>query len=309
MVSILLCSYNGEKYISKQLDSIKNQTVQADEVIIKDDCSTDRTVEICEQFIKNNSLSWKIIRNENNLGYRLNFLQGLKETSEEIVFLCDQDDIWKSNKIEEMSKEMEANNEIMSLTSTMDLIDEKDDVIKKHLKHPFSKKGDIRKINNKEYYKFPTYLGMTMAIRREVIDNMNLKYGDIVTHDFYCNYFALRMGGVYYLDKALTERRSCGENISHKLRQEQLKNDYKGNDRLRVVNKYIEILELFDKMDKEFGFKEDKDLEQEISLLKKRRECMMSDKILKIIFGEIKLIKNCGLKTTMKDIKASIKGE
>ena len=69
LVSVAVATYNGERFILKQLESIYNQTEAADEVIICDDCSTDKTVEICKDFIKKRSLSnWRISVNEKNAG-------------------------------------------------------------------------------------------------------------------------------------------------------------------------------------------------------------------------------------------------
>ena len=63
-ISLIMAVYNGEKYLIKQLQSINNQTNKIDEVILIDDCSKDRSVEIVEEFIKENQLdNWKLIIN------------------------------------------------------------------------------------------------------------------------------------------------------------------------------------------------------------------------------------------------------
>ena len=73
-ISLIMAVYNGEKYLIKQLQSINNQTNKIDEVILIDDCSKDRSVEIVEEFIKENQLdNWKLIINNENLGYKNNF--------------------------------------------------------------------------------------------------------------------------------------------------------------------------------------------------------------------------------------------
>lgn len=73
-ISLIMAVYNGEKYLIKQLQSINNQTNKIDEVILIDDCSKDRSVEIIEKFIKENQLdNWKLIINNENLGYKNNF--------------------------------------------------------------------------------------------------------------------------------------------------------------------------------------------------------------------------------------------
>ena len=75
--SILLTTFNGEKYILEQLESIKQQTLPADEVIIIDDASSDNTAEMIESYITKNNLStWILIVNKKNIGWRKNFFEG-----------------------------------------------------------------------------------------------------------------------------------------------------------------------------------------------------------------------------------------
>lgn len=130
-VSIAMTTYNGEKYILSLLNSIKAQTVSPDEVIIYDDCSTDNTFELVAEYILRNNLSdWKVTKNECNIGWKKNFRQALKDCKSELIFLCDQDDIWENFKISEMKQIMETHPEIQLLTSnyTPFNIDRKDKV-------------------------------------------------------------------------------------------------------------------------------------------------------------------------------------
>ena len=102
-VSLVMAVYNGEKYLIEQLDSIRKQTYPIDEVILIDDVSTDNSYELIHQYIDGYKLvNWKLIKNENNLGYRKNFKKGLEIVDGDIIFLSDQDDRWHLNKIEVM---------------------------------------------------------------------------------------------------------------------------------------------------------------------------------------------------------------
>ena len=67
-ISLVMATYNGAKYLNEQLDSIKNQTLKLDEVIIVDDVSTDDTSYLVEKYISNHQLNWMFIKNEKNLG-------------------------------------------------------------------------------------------------------------------------------------------------------------------------------------------------------------------------------------------------
>lgn len=123
-VSIAMTTYNGEKYILSLLDSIKSQIVLPDEVIIYDDCSTDNTFELVTKYILNNNLSnWKATKNKCNIGWKKNFRQALKDCKYELIFLCDQDDIWENYKISEMKQVMEKHSEIQLLTSNYTPLD------------------------------------------------------------------------------------------------------------------------------------------------------------------------------------------
>ena len=99
-VSIALCTYNGEKFLDLQLESLRHQTVAPDELIVCDDASSDRSVEIVEAFARRVSFPVRLFRNARNLGYVKNFEQAISHCTQDLVFLCDQDDLWDARKIE-----------------------------------------------------------------------------------------------------------------------------------------------------------------------------------------------------------------
>lgn len=100
MTSVALCTYNGENYIRKQIDSILNQTVKVDEIVVCDDGSTDETLSIIESFRENTSVDIRIYRNETNLGVCANFQKAVDLCNGDIIFLSDQDDVWHLDKVE-----------------------------------------------------------------------------------------------------------------------------------------------------------------------------------------------------------------
>ena len=93
MISIAMTTYNGEKYLCEQLDSILAQTFQDFELIICDDCSSDSTWQILEKYAHDNS-KVKIFRNEKNLGFKKNFEKAISLCQGEYIAFSDQDDIW-----------------------------------------------------------------------------------------------------------------------------------------------------------------------------------------------------------------------
>lgn len=118
-ISIVVCTYNGMSYLEDQLDSLRLQTRKPDEVLVSDDNSDDGTVEYVKSYINKYNLdNWLIRVNKPNLGWRKNFMKAIHDSNGDIVFTCDQDDIWDENKIKYMSEIMENHSEINMLTSS-----------------------------------------------------------------------------------------------------------------------------------------------------------------------------------------------
>ena len=104
-ISVILTTFNGSKYIEKQLESILNQTVQPDEIIICDDRSTDKTVFLLNKYLVNNKI--KLFVNEKQLGVVENFKQAAKlALNGNWIVFSDQDDIWALQKLRRLIDEM-----------------------------------------------------------------------------------------------------------------------------------------------------------------------------------------------------------
>lgn len=101
-ISIAMATYNGADYLQEQLDSFLAQTRRPDEFVVVDDCSSDDTLKILEEFSKCAPFEVRIYRNEVNLGYAQNFGRVLSFCTGDLIFLSDQDDIWFKEKIEKI---------------------------------------------------------------------------------------------------------------------------------------------------------------------------------------------------------------
>lgn len=99
-VSVVLCTYNGEKFVAQQIESILNQSILPDELIVSDDCSSDNTVDIVSDFARRHPATIRLFRNDLNLGFVENFEKAISFADGEIIFLSDQDDSWFEDKIE-----------------------------------------------------------------------------------------------------------------------------------------------------------------------------------------------------------------
>jgi glycosyltransferase involved in cell wall biosynthesis len=99
LISIAMCTYNGGPYLSGQLVSFVQQTQRPDELIACDDCSTDNTLQVLDQFRKEASFHVKVYRNQQRLGPTKNFEKALSLCSGDFIFLSDQDDVWMPQKL------------------------------------------------------------------------------------------------------------------------------------------------------------------------------------------------------------------
>jgi glycosyltransferase involved in cell wall biosynthesis len=100
-VSVVMCTYNGQRFVSEQLISILNQTYPIHEIVIQDDCSTDITWSILSEFQANHNII-RCFRNKENIGVHKNFVTAYLKTTGDYIAPCDQDDIWLPEKIEKL---------------------------------------------------------------------------------------------------------------------------------------------------------------------------------------------------------------
>lgn len=123
-LSVALCTFNGEKFIQKQIDSILNQTILVDEVVICDDASNDDTIDLLNIYQKKHPTVIKLFINSISLGTIKNFEKAISLTKGDLIFLSDQDDIWHKNKVEIMSNFFQENIKCKLLFTNGLLIDE-----------------------------------------------------------------------------------------------------------------------------------------------------------------------------------------
>ena len=98
--SVIMTVYNGSKYLLEMLESLRKQTRAIDELLIFDDRSTDSSQMIIKTYISKYRLNnWKLVVNKENKGWEKNFTDGISTATGDIIFPCDQDDIWHLDKI------------------------------------------------------------------------------------------------------------------------------------------------------------------------------------------------------------------
>lgn len=100
-ISVAIATYNSESFIVALLESILSQTVLPSEIICYDDCSSDSTIDLIEEFSRQSQVPIRVKRHEKNVGVIENFLSCFEETQFDIVSYCDHDDVWLSKRLEQ----------------------------------------------------------------------------------------------------------------------------------------------------------------------------------------------------------------
>jgi len=199
LVSVVLATYNGEKFLAEQLDSVIQQTYGNLEIIISDDCSTDNTWPLVEQYAKIDKRI-KGFRNKENIGYTKNFENAILQSSGEYVAFCDQDDIWDKSKIEYMLDNSDSEKLIFS---DSELIDENGISMNKKL-------SDLKHVRS--YYScLPFLIGNCVPGHDCLVDRSSLlgtlPFPDCCVYDWWLAFYFTCHGGIRFIDKPLVKYR------------------------------------------------------------------------------------------------------
>lgn len=192
-ISVALATYNGEKYISEQLNSILPQLGPEDEIIISDDGSSDRTLEIVAGFC---SAQIKVLKNPGK-GVISNVENAIKHTSGDIIFLCDQDDVWLPDKVS-VTKKYLLESDVKLVVSDAIVVDENLKVLEdSFFKLMNSGSGFIKNfIKN-------TYHGCCMAFLKELKEVILPFPKNIPMHDSWIGLMAELYGKVLFIPEKL----------------------------------------------------------------------------------------------------------
>jgi glycosyltransferase involved in cell wall biosynthesis len=198
LVSIALCTYNGEKYIRQQLDSIINQTYQNLEIVIVDDSSSDDTYNIAGNYAQKDSRI-KCFRNEVNLGFNKNFEKAIKLTTGAFIAISDQDDIWLPQKIESLLNHI-GNNWLIFSNSAF--INERNEIKDEKIVKVFNPAAN----NYKSILLANFVTGHTTLFKREFI-NYFLPFPEKGFYDWWMGFVALYHQKIIFFDEVLTNYR------------------------------------------------------------------------------------------------------
>jgi glycosyltransferase involved in cell wall biosynthesis len=198
LVSIALCTYNGETHLIPQLDSLINQTYKNLEIVIVDDCSTDNTVNICTSYLEKDSRI-RLFKNEQNIGFNLNFAKAISLCRGYYIAISDQDDIWCLNKIEHL---------INIWQEPTILMHHGYKIFKQEPLPPIhSKPTKTLKCINAKYILSGNFIqGCTIVFKKEMVDNITVFPRDIF-YDWLLGVIAYQKGEIQYCSENLIYHR------------------------------------------------------------------------------------------------------
>lgn len=215
MISVAMTTFNGEKYIEKQIESIIHQSMPVDEIIVCDDGSTDHTVELLKKY------DVTLIQNFQNLGYKLNFKQAMEKCNGDYIFLCDQDDIWEKDKVKDMMHIMESHKNIHVLASSFTYIDGQDQMILTTLNKGYSNnnlynkevaKNDLVSVLTDEFIYGNYFQGCALVMDKQTRDFVVHHFDDRLPHDWIISLYASIDGGMYFYNKSEFKYRIHSDN-------------------------------------------------------------------------------------------------
>jgi glycosyltransferase involved in cell wall biosynthesis len=179
MRSVVLASYQGERFIGEQLDSITPQLSPDDEIIISDDASTDATLAVVAQ---RHDKRIRVLSNKARVGYIDNFQRAINQSSGDVIFFSDQDDVWLPGKVAIFDRVLRHN---FCVSSDAVVVDE-------HLRqiYPsyFQWRG-TRSFSAWSIFLKPPIIGATLACTRQYLDRL-LPLPPGIPHDFWISFNA-----------------------------------------------------------------------------------------------------------------------
>lgn len=205
LVSVVVGTYNGSKYIEAQLESILNQTYEISEIIVIDDNSDDNTVELVKSLSEKHQ-NIKIHAFDENLGYIKNFERGMALATGDLIALSDQDDWWHATKIEKLVANI-GDSDVIYCDSIF---------TNEHLQPTgdgFSNGKNMLSTNNPLHFLIDNCVsGHAMLLKKSLFEKA-IPFPVDVPHDWWLTFYASLNNGVLYFDEALVDYRHHDTNV------------------------------------------------------------------------------------------------
>lgn len=219
MIGIAMTTYNGERFLREQIDSILNQTYTDFELIVCDDCSTDSTVDILNEYAQKDSRV-HIFQNEENLGFIKNFEKAIGiclERDTEYIALSDQDDIWRPNHLDILLNVLK-NNKGVACGDAL-LFNGKKNTLNTFTQ-TFYKDIDIGSLSNTERLKYflygrSVYQGASMLLHRSICNIVFPIPPSLPIHDTWIVFLSVCLNRFYFTNEIVTQYRIHQNNTSN----------------------------------------------------------------------------------------------
>ena len=206
--SVAMAVYNGEKYLQEQLISILQQLDREDELIVSVDPSSDNSWALLQQYAKEDSRI-RLLKGPGQ-GVIANFSNALQNCGNDIIFLCDQDDVWVHEKINKIKK--------VFLEQNVNLIVHDALIVDKSLNPDRSETTFFAWRKSKDGFwrniMRNSYIGCCMAFKRSLLDVALPFPKDLPMHDQWLGLLAELTGEVYFYPEILIKYRRHGQNVS-----------------------------------------------------------------------------------------------
>ena len=205
-VSVAMATYNGEKFLKEQIDSILCQLEAQDELIVSDDGSSDATLEILKEYRKDKRV--QVFVNPSK-GVVSNFENALKQCQNDLIFLSDQDDIWLPEKVHAVKECLEHSGKLLVLHNGINFYEDtgaSGDLLIKRMRHGVA--VNILK---------SCYWGCCMAFKRELLHWMLPFPPQVPAHDQWIGLVAEKIKETLFLDQPFLLHRRHGANVSKSL--------------------------------------------------------------------------------------------
>ena len=217
-MAILLSTYNGEKFISEQIDSLLAQTYQDFHVYINDDCSTDSTLEIAIGYAEAHPEKITVTQNEaNSGGAKHNAISLMVRHRADYLMLCDQDDVWMPDKIARtLAKMQELEARLGSSTpllvhTDLEVVDASLETIQPSFREAMNSNFSKRKLNNLIIQNITT--GCTVMYNRALADLITAEPAFLVMHDWWLGIVASAFGHIEAVQAPTILYRQHVENV------------------------------------------------------------------------------------------------
>ena len=218
-IGVAMATYNGQQYIEVQLQSIINQTLKPDVIIISDGGSDDETVDICEKVLKETDIRYQIYTSEKQLNVRENFQKALSCCDADYIFFSDQDDCWNKDKIRKTMEVFMTTGAKMVFTNAL-LVDQNLDSMDRSLWDTVGYKQSSKlRVYKKDSDKYLSILlqhnvitGMCMALTAD-IKNAVIPFSPYGIHDDWIAIVSNCLGKVAAFDEQLVNYRQHSQNV------------------------------------------------------------------------------------------------